>query len=67
MEAFDPKPEPPERPGDNECCQSGCEPCIFDMYADDLNVYRLALKAWEDRQAAALAEAQALPPPDGAA
>jgi hypothetical protein len=50
LPAPDPRPEPPERPGDNECCQSGCEPCIFDMYADDMNEYRVALAAWEARQ-----------------
>ncbi|TXI80816.1 MAG: oxidoreductase [Cupriavidus sp.] len=43
---------PPERPGDNECCQSGCDPCIFDFYADEMDRYRQELKAWEARQAA---------------
>ena len=48
----DPRPVPPERPGDNECCQSGCDPCIFDFYADEMDRYRQELKAWEARQAA---------------
>lgn len=46
----EPPPTPPERPGDNECCQSGCEPCIFDMYAEDVQAYRDALRAWEARR-----------------
>lgn len=48
----DPKPLPPERPGDNECCQSGCDPCVFDFYNDEMDRYRQELKAWEARQAA---------------
>lgn len=50
-------PTPPERPGDNECCQSGCEPCIFDMYAEELQAYREALSAWEARRDAAQGQA----------
>ncbi|MFJ5383786.1 oxidoreductase-like domain-containing protein, partial [Cupriavidus sp. CER94] len=46
----DPKPLPPERPGDNECCQSGCDPCVFDFYNDEMDRYRQELKAWEARQ-----------------
>ncbi|KAB0600172.1 MAG: oxidoreductase [Cupriavidus sp.] len=42
---------PPERPGDNECCQSGCDPCVFDFYNDEMERYRQELKAWEARQA----------------
>ena len=47
----DPKPLPPERPGDNECCQSGCDPCVFDFYNDEMERYRQELTAWEARQA----------------
>ncbi|MGN5479283.1 oxidoreductase-like domain-containing protein [Cupriavidus basilensis] len=36
----DPRPAPPERPGDNECCGSGCDPCIFDYYYQELERYR---------------------------
>ncbi len=46
----DPKPLPPDRPGDNECCQSGCDPCVFDFYNDEMDRYRQELKAWEARQ-----------------
>jgi hypothetical protein len=45
----DPRPEPPERPDDSECCQSGCDPCIFDWYYQEMDRYREELKAWEER------------------
>ncbi|WP_051003566.1 oxidoreductase-like domain-containing protein [Cupriavidus sp. BIS7] len=48
----DPRPQPPERPGDNECCGSGCDPCVFDFYNDEMERYRQELRAWEARQAA---------------
>ncbi|WP_082819168.1 oxidoreductase-like domain-containing protein [Cupriavidus nantongensis] len=52
----DPRPEPPERPADGECCGSGCDPCIFDYYYQEMDRYREALRAWEARQAARHAE-----------
>jgi hypothetical protein len=45
----DPRPEPPERPDDSECCQSGCDPCVFDWYYQEMDRYREELKAWEAR------------------
>ncbi|HZW12548.1 MAG TPA: oxidoreductase-like domain-containing protein [Noviherbaspirillum sp.] len=48
----DPAPIPPIAPGDNECCNSGCDPCVLDLYAAELERYRAALRAWEERQAA---------------
>lgn len=47
----DPRPTPPERPDDSECCRSGCDPCIFDLYQQALEQYRARLRAWEARQA----------------
>ncbi|AGW95112.1 hypothetical protein N234_34200 [Ralstonia pickettii DTP0602] len=47
----DPRPAPPERPGDDECCGSGCDPCIFDYYYQELDRYREELRAWEARHA----------------
>jgi len=47
----DPAPIPPVPPGDNECCNSGCDPCVYDFYAHELERYRTALRAWEQRQA----------------
>ena len=34
-----PKPEPPDPA---ECCGSGCEPCILELYDDEL-------ERWEER------------------
>ncbi|MDR5824838.1 oxidoreductase-like domain-containing protein [Caballeronia sp. LZ043] len=34
-------------PGD--CCQSGCDPCVFDLYDEALARYRTELAAWEAR------------------
>lgn len=46
----DPKPEPPREPEPGECCQSGCEPCVFDHYWDALERYERALREWEGRR-----------------
>ncbi|MEM5434549.1 oxidoreductase-like domain-containing protein [Paraburkholderia diazotrophica] len=47
----DPRPTPPTRPDPDECCHSGCDTCIFDLYEDELTRYRAALAAWEARHA----------------
>ncbi|SIT47028.1 conserved hypothetical protein [Paraburkholderia piptadeniae] len=47
----DPCPTPPTRPDPDECCHSGCDTCIFDLYEDELTRYRTALAAWEARHA----------------
>ncbi len=46
---------PPERPDDNACCQSGCDPCIFDLYYEELEAWRVEKRAWEAQQADAKA------------
>lgn len=43
-------PVPPVRPDNDECCRSGCDPCIFDLYALEMERYRAALAAWEKKQ-----------------
>ncbi|OZI71104.1 oxidoreductase-like domain-containing protein [Bordetella genomosp. 12] len=45
-DADDPRPQPPEAPGPNECCQSGCIPCVYDFYSEAMDTYREDLKAW---------------------
>lgn len=35
-------PPPPQPPDPSECCNSGCEPCVFELYED-------ALERWEAR------------------
>jgi hypothetical protein len=45
MSKRQPLPPPPREPDLDECCGSGCEPCVFDLY--DQRVER-----WRDRCAA---------------
>ncbi|WP_109479560.1 oxidoreductase-like domain-containing protein [Paraburkholderia sp. C35] len=47
----DPRPIAPTPPEPGDCCQSGCDPCVFDMYTDELTRYREELAAWEARHA----------------
>ena len=35
-------PPPPEKPQPGECCERGCEKCVFDYYDE-------AYKRWQDR------------------
>lgn len=44
-----PKPEPP---APNECCESGCDPCVYDLYYE-------ALREWEAEVARLKAAADA--------
>ena len=46
----DPPPTPPEKPLAMDCCESGCDRCVFEVYADDLAHYQAALAAWQQRQ-----------------
>ena len=55
----DPPPQPPTRPGNDECCHSGCTFCVLEMYQEDLAAYEDALRAWQRRQQAALTPAAA--------
>ena len=55
----DPPPQPPARPGNDECCHSGCTFCVLDMYQEDLAAYEDALRAWQLRQQAAATPATA--------
>ncbi|MGV8942994.1 oxidoreductase-like domain-containing protein [Thermomonas sp.] len=47
----DPRPIPPEKPLPMDCCDSGCERCVSDIYEEELEQYRALLVAWEARQA----------------
>ncbi|GAB3336483.1 oxidoreductase-like domain-containing protein [Bordetella tumulicola] len=49
----DPEPIPPIAPEPYECCQSGCDPCIYDLYNDEMDKYREQLRAWRARHSAA--------------
>ncbi len=48
----DPAPLEPERPLPMECCDSGCETCVHDVYADEMQHYRKLLAAWKARHPA---------------
>ncbi|WP_175147807.1 oxidoreductase-like domain-containing protein [Paraburkholderia ultramafica] len=47
----DPQPQPPVQPDLDDCCHSGCTPCVFDLYDEALERYRIALAEWQTRQA----------------
>lgn len=42
-----PRPVPPVQPELEDCCRSGCAPCVFDLYEAALERYERALAAWE--------------------
>ena len=42
-------PTPPEKPLAFDCCESGCDRCVFDIYAEELAFYEAELAAWRDR------------------
>ncbi|KAF3996008.1 oxidoreductase-like domain-containing protein [Glaciimonas immobilis] len=44
-------PAEPLRPELDDCCASGCTPCIFERYEDDMERYRIRLQQWEDKNA----------------
>ena len=43
----DPQPQPPRQPEQWECCGSGCEPCVYDLYWDAMDRFERALQDWE--------------------
>ncbi len=49
----DPPPVPPEPPTSADCCRSGCDPCVFDLYDAALERYEAELAAWRERRAKA--------------
>jgi len=46
----DPMPVEPVQPTLEDCCRSGCTPCVFDLYDDAMDRYRAALARWQARQ-----------------
>jgi hypothetical protein len=57
-----PRPEPPVAPELDDCCRSGCAPCVFDLYEEALTRYQLALAQWEAEQAPGPGKQQENPP-----
>ncbi|MFO1379013.1 MAG: oxidoreductase-like domain-containing protein [Chitinivorax sp.] len=47
MNQIPPPPQPPEQPSPEECCSSGCDPCIMDLYTEELQQYRQKLADWQ--------------------
>lgn len=52
---IDAPPSPPQEPDPATCCGSGCVPCVWDIYDDELKEYRIRLAAWEAQHANASA------------
>ncbi|MEP6657918.1 MAG: oxidoreductase-like domain-containing protein [Betaproteobacteria bacterium] len=47
---IDAPPALPERPTMDDCCQGGCNRCVFDIYEDSMERYREALRVWQERR-----------------
>ena len=45
----DPPPAVPIAPTMGECCRGGCDPCVFEIYQDELARYEEALREWRRR------------------
>ncbi|MBZ0221568.1 MAG: oxidoreductase-like protein [Dokdonella sp.] len=45
----DPRPLPPEAPLPSDCCDSGCDRCVQDVYTEELADYRERLARWQQR------------------
>ncbi len=45
----DPAPLPPVAPAANDCCRGGCDPCVFQLYEDELARYEAKLREWQLR------------------
>ena len=42
------RPEPPREPEPNECCESGCDPCVYDRYWEACASYEQALALYRE-------------------
>jgi hypothetical protein len=42
----DRRPDKPEAPLPAECCESGCEVCVWDVYNDQMRAWRDAMSRW---------------------
>ncbi|PZO07397.1 MAG: oxidoreductase-like protein [Lysobacteraceae bacterium] len=39
-------PQPPEKPLPSDCCDSGCQRCVFEIYAEELERHAQRLAEW---------------------
>ena len=44
--ADDPQPKAPDMPLDSECCESGCERCVWTVYREDRADYERRYAEW---------------------
>lgn len=44
--------EKPIPPADGECCESGCEPCVWDSYYEELHAWNAKQKKLKEAEAA---------------
>jgi len=42
--------EKPQPPGEYDCCESGCDPCVWDTYYEDLKEWQTAEKARKEQE-----------------
>lgn len=52
--ADDPAPVPPDTPHDSECCESGCERCVWTVYQEDKLEYERRYADWRTRHPEAI-------------
>ncbi|HSX64472.1 MAG TPA: oxidoreductase-like domain-containing protein [Pseudoxanthomonas sp.] len=45
----DPRPVEPEPPLPSDCCNSGCPICVYDLHAEQMQLYRDQLAQWRKR------------------
>lgn len=45
----DPAPQAPEPPQEGECCESGCEDCVWTRYSRTRQAYESDYAAWLER------------------
>src|SRR5258708_32200042 len=45
----DPAPLPPVAPAANDCCRGGCDPCVCQVYEEELARYEAKLREWQLR------------------
>jgi hypothetical protein len=48
--SLDAKPKPPNAEDYSGCCDSGCSPCVYDLYWEAQARYEIALSEWQARQ-----------------
>lgn len=41
--------EKPTPPGDNECCENGCSPCVWDTYYDEMRLWQAEQTALKNK------------------